>query len=234
MNLQRIEKEEKFLNNVAYRLGRARMNNVTSPTWKTYPWDHLYKEFTHNDFLEQFMNNLKAVNGHVKIIKRDEVIHEIEQLIDEYQMKQVVAWDDPRLQSFALEEQLSKKVEYRIWNPSSDHQELIHFTKNSQLGITYAEMGLSETGTIVLFNQGGNGRSVSLLPEIHLVIFPKTQIVPRITQALQRIGKLKREEGQLPPLINFITGPSRTSDIEMVLTVGVHGPRELYVFLLDE
>lgn len=93
-------------------------------------------------------------------------------------------------------------------------------------GITGALAGVAETGTLLI--PGGVGRplSASLLPEIHLAVLRASDILPNLENALQK------PEVTAAPATVLVSGPSRTADIEMTLTIGVHGPGELRVFVL--
>jgi len=233
MSLTNKQNQEDFLNHLANRLGRNRNSDVKSPKWDNYPWDHLYNDFDQEQFIQQFIENLEAISGIVKRVSSAQVTNEIDSIINKFDAKRVLLWDDPRLEEYAIENVLKDKVEYKVWNVKEGKDKLTEYAEKSNIGITFADLGLSETGSIVLFNEGGKGRSVSLLPEVHIAILPSKQIVPRLTQALKTIKQSLDTKGYLPSLINFISGPSRTSDIEMVLTTGVHGPKELYVIIVD-
>jgi L-lactate dehydrogenase complex protein LldG len=97
--------------------------------------------------------------------------------------------------------------------------------------ITGCELLVARTGSIVMSTGQVSGRTVSVYAPIHLCIAYTSQLVYDIREGLQ-ILKEKYAEG-LPSLITFATGPSRTADIEKTLVVGVHGPKEVYVFLVD-
>ena len=71
-----------------------------------------------------------------------------------------------------------------------------------------------------------------VFPEIHLIVGYTSQLVPDLKQAFQQIRNKYDEE--FPSMISLITGPSRTADIEKTLVMGAHGPKELYVFLIDD
>jgi L-lactate dehydrogenase complex protein LldG len=96
----------------------------------------------------------------------------------------------------------------------------------ADLGITGAGYGLADTGTLVLLASEVEGRLASLLPPVHLAVITADQIVADLTELFFRLTQ--------PPssCLTFITGPSRTADIELTLTVGVHGPKELHVVVL--
>ncbi|HET9055856.1 MAG TPA: lactate utilization protein [Chitinophagaceae bacterium] len=101
----------------------------------------------------------------------------------------------------------------------------------AEVSITTCELLVARTGTIVLSNAGESGRTVSVYAPIHICIAYVDQLVYDIKDALQ---KLKEKYGSRPPsLISFATGPSRTADIEKTLVVGVHGPKEVYCFLIE-
>ena len=77
-----------------------------------------------------------------------------------------------------------------------------------------------------------SGRTVSVYAPIHICIAYVDQLVYDIKEALQLIRE--KYQGNIPSMITFATGPSRTADIEKTLVVGVHGPKEVYLFLVDE
>lgn len=97
-----------------------------------------------------------------------------------------------------------------------------------RVGVTKAICGLADTGSVLIADGEGNPLQASLLPEIHIAILHASDILPSLADAMA-----------LPPIsetksVVFITGPSRTGDIEMSHTIGVHGPGEVHVFLVDD
>jgi L-lactate dehydrogenase complex protein LldG len=97
--------------------------------------------------------------------------------------------------------------------------------------ITGCEYLVARTGSIVLSSAQQNGRSVSVYAPIHICIAFTNQLVYDIKDALQAVNE--KYGNHLPSLISFATGPSRTADIEKTLVVGVHGPKEVYLFLVE-
>jgi len=97
--------------------------------------------------------------------------------------------------------------------------------------ITTCETLVARTGSIVLSAAGASGRTVSVYAPVHICIAFTAQLVYDIKDALQAIKEKYQE--QMPSLISFATGPSRTADIEKTLVTGVHGPKEVYLFLVD-
>ena len=97
------------------------------------------------------------------------------------------------------------------------------------VGITGALAGLADTGSVALASGPGRGRIVSLLPPVHIALLPAAKLYPSMPAFLADRPDLTRQASSLV----FVTGPSRTADIEQVLTLGVHGPREIHVLLLQ-
>jgi L-lactate dehydrogenase complex protein LldG len=99
------------------------------------------------------------------------------------------------------------------------------------VGITGAFCAIAETGTLMLLSSPDSPASVSLLPETHVALLPVARIVARMEDAW---ALLKREHGTLPRAVNFISGPSRTADIEQTVTLGAHGPYRVLIVLTRE
>lgn len=104
--------------------------------------------------------------------------------------------------------------------------------EEAKIGITRCESLVARLGTVVVSSALSPGRKLVVFPEIHLVVAYTSQLVPEIKDALKMIRK-KYEDGY-PSVVSLITGPSRTADIEKTLVMGAHGPRELYVFLIED
>ncbi|HEV2836586.1 MAG TPA: lactate utilization protein [Pyrinomonadaceae bacterium] len=96
-----------------------------------------------------------------------------------------------------------------------------------EVGITGVQLGIAETGTLVLDSSIERNRLVSLIPPVHIAVLDASRIYPTLADALS----LLQSRGEVSPAITFITGPSRTADIELTLAIGVHGPQELYVII---
>ena len=101
-----------------------------------------------------------------------------------------------------------------------------------KLGITRCEYLVARLGTVMVSSRISPGRRMNVFPEIHLVLAFTSQLVPDLRQAFQNIRKKYGQD--FPSMISLITGPSRTADIEKTLVMGAHGPKELYVFLLED
>jgi L-lactate dehydrogenase complex protein LldG len=105
----------------------------------------------------------------------------------------------------------------------------------AQIGVTGADFVLAETGTVILLSGSGRPRSTSLLPDVHVAVFGRD----RLLESLEQVGVVLEalhadpDRSMSGAMINFITGPSRTADIELTLTRGVHGPKEVHAVFVE-
>lgn len=99
------------------------------------------------------------------------------------------------------------------------------------VSLTGCEALVARTGTIVMSSAQASGRTTSVYAPVHICIARSGQLVPDIKDALLLIRE--KYAGRMPSLVTFASGPSRTADIEKTLVTGVHGPKEVYCFLLE-
>lgn len=116
----------------------------------------------------------------------------------------------------------------------SDGKKNTRNARNARTGIVYAEYGLAESGSVVLFSSPRQSRSLSLLPETTLFIVRKSVILPSVAQLAARLNAMVQLGGALPSCINIISGPSCTSDIELIKVIGVHGPANAVCVVIDD
>ena len=114
----------------------------------------------------------------------------------------------------------------------TDHEELVARLANCGVGLTAADYAIAETGTIVLSSDEPNALLVSLLPPVHIALVRSSQMTATLDGLISNLNK-ERIGRVDPSSVTLITGPSRTSDVELVLSIGVHGPKELHVIILD-
>jgi len=96
------------------------------------------------------------------------------------------------------------------------------------VGVTGAFAAIAETGTLVLASGPGTPASVSLLPETHIAIVPAARIVAHMEEAWDLARAELRE---LPRAVNFVSGPSRTADIDQTIVLGAHGPYRVHILI---
>jgi len=133
-------------------------------------------------------------------------------------------WDSLFTKDKSIQELLSK---YTISYSESETDFLK--TKN---GITQCEALVARLGSVLISSKQMSGRRMNFFPNTHIVIAHLDQVVATVKDALIEVNK--KYEGKFPSMTTLITGPSRTADIEKTLIMGMHGPRELIVFMLEQ
>ena len=99
-----------------------------------------------------------------------------------------------------------------------------------QVSVTPAFAAIAETGTLMLISGAETPSTLNFLPDTHVVVLKAGQVVPTYEEGWTRL----RARGDMPRTVNFITGPSRTGDIEQRIQLGAHGPRRLHVVLVED
>jgi len=133
-------------------------------------------------------------------------------------------WDN----IFALEPSIIAILNKGQINCTNEHEQLA----GAQVGITGCESLISRLGIIMVSTGQMAGRQTFIYPEIHIVLAYSSQLVDDLKDAIARIRK--KYDPRMPSMVTLITGPSRTADIEKTLVMGAHGPKELYVFLVED
>ncbi len=170
---------------------------------------------------EAYGAELIALGGHFDEVTRDELASKIVGLLRMRNVDQLLTWDDKWLPSGLLEQLTGAGLQLIL--PTA---ESIGPASTIRAGLTGAIAGIAKTGSVVLIGGPGRPLTASLLPELHIAILSEEDIVDDLNQVLSR-GEVKEA-----PATIIITGPSRTADIEMALTIGVHGPGELHVLCI--
>ena len=98
-----------------------------------------------------------------------------------------------------------------------------------EVGLTGAFAGVAETGTLIMRSGPEHPTTLNFLPDSHLVVIRKSQIVGSYEDAWDKI-----RDGEMPRTVNFIAGPSRTGDIEQTIFMGAHGPRRMHIMLVED
>jgi L-lactate dehydrogenase complex protein LldF len=173
--------------------------------------------------LDRFSTELEALGGHVVSCLENMLQDEVSRILSNKDITQLLAWDADYLPSNLVEGLSEKGIAFIYPNA-----ETIEVSSHAQAGLTGAYAGLADTGSLVLLGGKGMPLLASLLPEIHIAVLREKDIYATLADVLQH------EQVRNAPSEVVITGPSRTSDIEMTLTIGVHGPGELYVICVKD
>jgi len=164
----------------------------------------------------EFETRAKAVSGEVFRVPDAAAAREtLLRLVDEVGAKKAVVVESPIQEAAGITEALRLRGVTVYTEPT----DIAAHAETADIGISGVEFGVAETGSVFQDGTSIATRLVTILPPLHVVFLPSANIVPGITEAFDIISP-SFDRGY----IGFITGPSRTADIERVLTIGVHGP----------
>ena len=233
-----IQNREAFLDKLANSLGRPRLTEgVTRPKWSLNPQWEVYKEYSQDELVDVFEKQCAVIHTKFKRTDRAGLSKTLKAVIEAHDGKKVTAANDRRNEEFGVdviyEELQNDGIDVRLWD-STIGKENQAFAEQADIGITFSDITLAESGTLTLFNDKDNGRSISLLPRVHVAIIPKSTLVPRMTQAVKQIHEANQSGQAVSSCVSFISGPSNSADIEMSLIVGVHGPVEATYIVVDD
>ncbi len=232
-----IHHRESFLDEIAEQLGRPRRTEVEPPVYSVQPQDRVLAGATADELVDVLENQCSVIHTNLEKATVDTLPETIRTVLDAYGANSVVAAGGPRNQVSGMEvfyDQLSREgYDVHIWDEQEGRSN-VEFAERAGAGIVFSDLTLAESGTVTLFNDRFNGRSISLLPETFIAIVPKSTIVPRMTQAGRLIHAEESKGNPVSSCVSFVTGPSNSADIEMNLIVGVHGPvKATYIVVED-
>jgi len=161
------------------------------------------------------------------------------------EQKSVVAWQHPLIEKLDLTAALaSQKVPIHVTDMEASkagdetdkaRDELRKHVIDAYIGITSADFCMADTATLVMRTRPGQARSVSLVPSIHVAVITLDQIIADLIElyALVKWNPEVKKEG-LTNCMTYISGPSKTADVEATMVHGAHGPREVYVYVIAD
>lgn len=234
-----VQNREAFLNQIAERLGRPRITKpFERPNWNFRPQDEVLKDATQDELLEVLKEQCKRIHTTIYTTDNSELSSVLNEVVTNYGGGPIVTWKDERFSQWGLDSLMKQEwpnqdIHVYEWDHTKG-EENIAKAEQANVGITISEITLAESGTVVLFSDENKGRTVSFLPATYIALIPKSSIVPRMTQAAQKMREIHQNTGHVASCINFITGPSNSADIELNLVVGVHGPvKATYIVIND-
>jgi len=201
---------------------------------------HAAPPFVHpaqDDLPAQFAAELAKLEGYPhRCADDEEALDAIRDILLRHQAGSVVAWDREQIGLPGLDALLTDLrigvLESAIIGPS--RAERLGALEPAPVCISGAGAGIAESGTLVLRSGSGRGRLASLIAPVHIAVLRRAQIVRGLGAALALLQEHHGRDLFLDSSnLTLITGPSRTGDIELTLTLGVHGPREIHVVLID-
>ena len=170
--------------------------------------------------VNSFKQNLESVGARCEIASSDtDIADALTRIITELKAQRLAISDHPEVKRLLY----LTDLEIEELGIAPNAADIFRF----DVGITTAQAAIAETGTLVLDSTHERHRLVSLVPPVHIALVNASTICETVGDALS----LLRKQNDISPAVTFITGPSRTADIELTLTVGVHGPQALYVII---
>jgi L-lactate dehydrogenase complex protein LldG len=167
----------------------------------------------------EFVMNLKKAGGEFVYCANEKALVENLQ-----QLQKAKKWDD----FYTVDEKIAHLLQSTGIPYSNDPDDFL----NQKAGITRCDFLISRFGSVMVSSGISSGRRMFAFPETHIVIASIRQVVGELSEALS--GMKERYSRKFPSQITLISGPSRTADIEKTLVMGAHGPRELYVLMVDD
>ncbi|HJR81690.1 MAG TPA: LUD domain-containing protein [Anaerolineales bacterium] len=171
--------------------------------------------------IETFLNEIQKLSGVGQKLSPSDIGSALQTLLAEQNIRKATVWETPRLRQLGVTEILNTLGVELVSPTASKHEMAL-----CDLGVTEADYLLPETGTLALYSSAEKPRAVSLLPRVHLAIVRSETLRADMHQVFA--------EAKDQSYLVFITGPSRTADIELTVTLGVHGPKNLYVWMIDQ
>jgi L-lactate utilization protein LutC len=172
--------------------------------------------------LTLFLQKLEKLNGKGMVVpSKAAVVPAIRPLLDG---KRVVAANAPFLASCGINELPG------VQSGIQDRDRLREICASADIGISSVDYALAETGSFVMLAGPENPRLISLLPPVHIAVFPCSRLLASLDELLSLLPAPAEQTSSMV----LITGPSRTADIEQILVRGVHGPGEVYAVIVED
>ncbi len=194
-------------------------------------------ESTRTGLVDQFCETAARRSWNVyRTNSSEDAVGYIAELARKLEVKQVCRTTQPVMEDLPLDSALlgaGIETVAVAWNETESRDRLRARIAESGIGVTGADFAVAETGSVIVMPRNGLARLVSLVPPIHVAVVRQEELVESLDDVfLLRRLEYWRNGGEMGSYVNFITGPSRTADIEMKLVVGVHGPREVHLVML--
>ena len=195
------------------------------------------------DLIPRFEEELQKVSGHAhRVASRAALTEILQALLKSYETKRVVVSRNPLVAQMEVAQGLQEKgIAATVWpgghdTPSdSAAQRFREEAFSAEVGITGVDWVLAESGTLVLSSLTEGAQLASLAPPVHVALYRRSQVLGSLEEVLERLPALGDPNAPAAGRsIVFVTGVSRTADIEQILIRGVHGPRELHAILVED
>ncbi|MDD9265846.1 lactate utilization protein C [Paenibacillus sp. GCM10023248] len=232
-----LKKQEAFFANISNRLGRSKpLASAPAHPMKGAPAFWAEVDLPMEDRIQLFMSNWQKAGGHTKRLQgMAEAEAFIADFIAQTQAKHLIMQDQPELKELREGLSAGTDTDITVWNSqgadSVAKDELVAKAAGADIGIVAVQHAVAYTGSLVVTSDSTRGRSVSLLPTTFIAMIPVDRLKTKLGEVLRPFDELAL--GERPAGIHFISGPSRSADIENDLTIGVHGPGIVYALIIE-
>ena len=225
---------EKFLNQIRNSLQHTLLPAASPEHPGTFEGYTTLADAPLDKLVENFRRELEALSGHVYTpADADAAIDTVLEILRRHQADRIIAWDEAYLPTPGIGAALAQAgisiEDSFIPAGGAERAERLASLEGVVVGLSGAEAGLADTGTIALISGPGRGRLASLLPPVHIALLPVQRLYPSLSTFLAANPQATTAGSNLV----FIAGPSRSGDIELALSIGVHGPGEVHVILVE-
>jgi L-lactate dehydrogenase complex protein LldG len=190
---------------------------------QTVLWDEKFIAKVEKGSFEDFKRRAEAVSAEVYFTNLKDAKNTLQEVFKRENAKNIIAFKSDLIDNLEIDK-ISKDMNINLFFEGGKKEANI-----ADIGISEMECALAETGSVIEWSYPVWKRLVSAMPNVHIALVRSNRIV-KDYESMFEIFKEKFASGH----ISFITGPSRTADIERVLTIGVHGPSKLVVILVEE
>ena len=226
---------EEFLDPIKQRLHHR--THIPHPTFDTTlaQQPHVTDELDKEALIERFCSEAAALGTELHRTTRDELAVTVARAVQGNGGGRVVLPSESRFDEEGITRNLMALAANEVvrWDPSRGREANIALAAEANVGVTFAYAGIAETATIVQPCSPACGRSVSLLPAVHIAIIAADTIVPAMRDVLRRMEEDRAAGIPLASQTVFISGPSNTADIELVRVEGVHGPTKVAYIIVE-
>ncbi len=199
-----IINRESFLENIREKIGGIAADKpVEKPNWSVTPQRNILDGYDQEQLITVLRDQCKNIHTDFYNTNLKELPVTIKNIMDQYDSSTIVYSEDTRFEETNLSGFLAQLDSFK-WD-RHNREDSVQFAERADIGLTFSDITLAESGTVVLLNDKGQGRSVSLLPANYMAIIPKSTIVKRMTQATDYIHQKVEKGEDIASCINFIT-----------------------------
>jgi L-lactate dehydrogenase complex protein LldG len=242
-----LANKDDILTKVRAALGRDAKSSLSgSPGPRLEPLKPVHDPAAVDRLAERFAEEIVKLGGKLEVVRSASDIHGyLSMLIDANAVNVAAVSDCEIARRLSLGEWIERKrlslvPTLKQFAASESNGDAPHMERykweliKAGIGITSADYAIADTATLVLVTGGEQHRLMSLMPPVHVCLLNRDRLLPDLASLLAAVRANHYSGGRSPQAVTFITGTSRTADIELQLTRGVHGPREVHVLLYSD